>query len=268
MKNERIYLDDIAYIDTYIADETENYTRRAILIIPGGAYYNVVSGREGESVAFEFLAHGFNAFVLNYAVNRAKTFPAQLIEASCAIKHIKDNYEKYGIDPEEIYAVGFSAGGHLAASLATMWDKKEIYDAIDMPYGYNKPKGVILIYPVISAVSEYSSMFSIKNLLGTDEPTCEQLKAVSIELNVKETAVPLFIVHSASDTTVPVENSFLIAEAYSKLKIPFEMHIYPTGAHGFSLGNDITSKGRTDLLQREKWIDKAVSWIKDYISEK
>ena len=210
------------------------------------------------------MPYGYNAFVLHYSVGRTKKFPAQLIEASLAMKHIKDNAEEYGIDKDEVFAVGFSAGGHLCASLGVLWNKKEIYDAVDMEYGYNKPKGVMLIYPVISGISKFAHMGSFQNLWGTDTPTDEQLKKSSIELFVSEESSPAYIAHAADDSAVPVENSLMIASEYSKYKIPFEMHIYPKGEHGFALGNEITWSGKPEHIQEEnaKWIENAAAWAK------
>lgn len=262
MTTERIMLDESAYIDTYVADKASKYIRKAILVIPGGGYGGLCTATEGEPVALAFIPHGFNAFVLKYSVAGEKTFPAQLIQASKAIKHIRDNAQNYGINKDEIYVVGFSAGGHLAATVATMWNKKEIYDEIDMPYGYNKPKGVMLVYPVVSAVSEYTHKRSFNNLLGTENPTGEQLNEVSIELNVTEDACPAYIVHSANDTCVPVENSLMLAAKYSKHNIPFELHIYPEGEHAFALGNKITEFGDEQHSKEglSDWVKNAVRW--------
>lgn len=263
MITKKIMLDESACLDAYVADKAPEYTRKAILVIPGGAYWNVCADREGEPIALAFLPYGFNAFVLHYSVKGEGTFPTQLIQASLAIKHIKDNAKEYGIDKDEVYAVGFSAGGHLCASLGTLWDKKELYEEIDMPLGHNKPKGMILVYPVISGVSEYSHKDSFKNLFDTETPSKEQLKKGSIELCVSEKSVPAYIVHAANDSAVPVENSLMLAMQYSKFKIPFEMHIYPRGEHGFALGNEITWDGKDEFIQKanEKWIDSAVEWI-------
>jgi len=261
MKIQRIMLDDYAYLDAYVADKTEKHIRKAILVIPGGGYGGI-SDREGDPIALAFMPYGFNAFVLHYSVRGENTYPAQLIQASKAMKHIKDNAEEYGIDKDEVFAVGFSAGGHLCASLGVMWNRKEIYDEIDMPCGYNKPKGIMLVYPVISGVSEFAHKGSFQNLFGMDEPTYEQLKEASVELYVNEESSPSFIVHAANDTCVPVENSLIIAEAYSKCKVPFELHIYPRGEHGFSLANEITWDGKPEFIQEEnaKWVENAAMW--------
>ncbi len=111
MRFERIPLsstDEDIYMDAYIADPTQMFTRKAILVIPGGGYAHVCSDREGEPIAMAFLPYGYNAFVLSYSVDRQKTFPAQLIEASLAIKHIKDNAEEYGINPNKVFVFSIS----------------------------------------------------------------------------------------------------------------------------------------------------------------
>ena len=154
MKTERIELvagrPDV-WMDTYIAEPMKNFIRKALLIIPGGAY-EYCSARESEPVAMAFMPYGYNAFVLHYTVgvDSGRAFPTQLIEATLAIKHIKDHAEEYGIDPEQLFVVGFSAGGHLAGAVATMWKSEAVSAAVDMPYGYNKPKGAMLIYPMTS----------------------------------------------------------------------------------------------------------------------
>lgn len=259
---KKIYLDESAYLDVYVADKIEGCERKALLIIPGGGYGFVCSAREGEPIAHAFMPYGFNAFVLHYSVAGEKTFPAQLIQASKAMKHIKDNAEEYGILKDEVFAVGFSAGGHLCASLGVMWNKKEIYDEIDMPYGYNKPKGIMLMYPVISGVSEFAHMGSFYNLFASENPSEDQLKSASIELYVNDEVCPAYIVHAANDTCVPVENSLILAMEYSKINIPFEMHIYPNGAHGFGLGNKITWCGYEESAgdNISQWVDDAVRW--------
>jgi acetyl esterase/lipase len=179
------------------------------------------------------------------------------MQATKAIKHIKDNADEYGIDPENVFAVGFSAGGHLAASLGTMWKLPEIYNEIDMPYGYNKPKGVMLIYPVIS-----SHLGSFKNLLATAEPTEEMIAKVSIDKRVDTDSSPAFIMHTANDQTVNVSNALDVAAAYSKAGVPFELHIYPDAPHGVALGNKITmgSHPKYENAAIAEWIRHAAVW--------
>jgi acetyl esterase/lipase len=142
-----------------------------------------------------------------------------------------------------------------------MWHKDEIYEAVKMPYGYNKPNGVMLIYPVITGLGR-THKGSFINLLMTENPTEEQLKAVSIENNVDEKSSPMFIMHTSNDDLVNVRNSLVLAEALAKQDIKFELHIYPDAPHGIALGNKITSGNydRHENVAISKWIDNAAVW--------
>ena len=264
MKFDKIMLDEEAELWTYIADQNPWYKRKAMLVIPGGGYQFVDNFVEGDPVAQAFLPHGFNAFVLRYSVNKMQNkFPDQLIQATKAMKHIRDHAEEYGIDPEEVYAVGFSAGGHLCGTLATMWMRPELQEAVPMPYGYNKPKGVILVYPVVSGISEYAHKGSFQYLLCNENPSEEELASVSLENLVDENTSPAFIVHGSADEIVPVENSLILAGAYSKANIPFELHIYPGRRHGFGLGNEITSETDYHIGENiSRWVEQSVLWMK------
>ncbi len=264
MRIERIPLSDTdenIYLDAYIADSMPFCKRTPILIIPGGGYYNVCADREGEPIAMAFLPYGCNAFVLHYTVERRAPFPCQLVEAAKAIKYIKDNAEKYAIDADRLFVAGFSAGGHLAASTGVLWKNSEIYKQIDMPYGYNKPFGVMLLYPVISSKYEYHFQ-SFRNLFCTDTPTSEQLSAASIEKHVDSESAPAFIMHTADDNVVDVNNSLDCARAYAAAGVPFELHIYPHGPHGIALANGLTALGNPDYINEDvaKWVDLAVRW--------
>ena len=255
------------YMDAYIADKISGYTRSAILVIPGGGYAGICDDREGEPIALAFMAHGFNAFVLHYSVkeNSKQVYPTQLIEGAKAIKHIKDNACEYGIDKERVFTCGFSAGGHLAATLGILWDDKAIYEEINMPFGYNKPKGIMPIYPLVSGVEEFSTIDCFYNLLGTQSPSTEQLKEVSLELRVSENSAPAYIVHTSNDETVSVKNSLCLAQAYADCGAEFELHIYPDAPHGVALGNEITKCGieKYDNPAIADWVKNAAYWAKN-----
>lgn len=261
MIHKKIALDEFdedVFLEAYIADKVGDYVRNAILVIPGGGYSGVCSEREGEPIAMAFIPHGYNAFVLHYSAGK-KAFPAHLIQASAAIKHIRDHSKEYNINPDKVFAVGFSAGGHLAASLGTMWDRKEIYDSIDMTYGYNKPTGMMLIYPVISA--DYH-IGSFKNLFMEENVSDDKLKMCSIENRISEKSSPAYIIHSSNDEIVDVRNSLTLANAMASKKIKFEMHIYPDAPHGVALANEITKCGVEKWCNSSisKWVENAVEW--------
>ena len=256
--------DKRAYLEVYVADEIPNFVRKAILVVPGGGYTEVCHVREGEPIAMAFMPHGYNAFVLHYSVgSEGDIFPKQLLQASKAIKHIKDNADEYNIDPENVFAVGFSAGGHLVGTLGIMWDNREVNNALDMEFGYNKPKGVMMIYPVVTGINrEDAHMGSFINLIGKDEPTDEELIKYSLERHVNKNSSPAYIFHTYNDDLVPVKNSIYLAQAYVDAGVPCELHIYPDAPHGVALGNRIT---RCDIPKYEntaiaKWIENAVFW--------
>ena len=225
-----------------------------------------LSPREGEPVAQAFMPYGYNTFVLHYTVGKhsGKAFPAQLIEATLAIKHIKDHAEKYGIDPDELFVVGFSAGGHLAASVATMWKHEKVLAAVEMPYGYNRPKGAMLIYPMISP--DYSNCEKYDRawgtLLGCEKPTPEQLNEAAIERHVDADSTPAFVVHAFTDPVVDVRNVMILGKAYAEAGVPFEMHVYSDGTHGFSLANDVTANGKPEFINQRiaEWVRLATEW--------
>lgn len=251
--------DENAYLDVYADDVPGDYTRRALLVIPGGGYAIVCSAREGEPIGVAFAPYGFNYFVLHYSVKGKKTFPAQLIQASKAVAHIKDHAAEYHIDPNEVFAVGFSAGAHLTACLGTIWHLPAIYEATGIPYAYNKPKGVMLIYPVISA---YYHVGSFKNLYGKETITDEERDAVSLEKHVDENSCPAYLFHTANDPVVNVNNSLKLAEAYAAAKVPFELHVYPDGPHGVGLANEITACGNPAYINPhlDRWAKDAAKW--------
>ena len=226
MRYEKIWLDEEAWLETYISDPIGSYVRSAILVIPGGGYGAVCSDREGEPIAQAFIPYGYNAFVLHYSVGKGKTYPLQLIQASRAMKHIRDHAAEYHIDPKRVFVTGFSAGGHLAGSLGILWHRQEIYDAVEMPYGYNRPDGMMLVYPVISAKRECGHLASFVNLLGCAEPSEEELAYVSLENWVDEKSAPLYLVHTSNDQVVNIMNAVVLAGAYAAKGRLFEMHIY------------------------------------------
>ena len=253
--NEKVWL------DCYIAGKSV-HKRKAILVLPGGGYGCICNRREGEPVALAFMPYGFNAFVLGYSVGEGKaTFPQPLIEASLAIKHIKDNAEEYGIDADAVFATGFSAGGHLCAALGTMWHLDEVNKAIDMPLGYNKPKGIVPVYPVVSSDNSIWHDGSFQNIAS--EQTQEEYDRWSVEKWVDEKSSPAFIVHTANDQVVNVKNSLVLANAYANVKVPFELHIFENSPHGMSISNKITADNVAEYNNPHNahWVMLAAEWM-------
>ena len=239
------------------------FTKEAILVIPGGGYGMVCSDREGEPIALSYLSKGVTAFVLRYSVGKDAPINCPLVEASAAIAYIRKNAASLEVDPSKIYAVGFSAGGHLCASLGTLWHKEGVAKKANIEYGENMPNGVVLCYPVISGIN-HPHIGSFHNLIGTKEPTKEQLEEYSLELHVDEKSAPAFIVHTAEDQLVPVQNALAIATAYANATRPFELHVYPHGPHGMALANHVTAGGVAAYIDEryERWVDDSLAFFR------
>ena len=252
------------YMDAYVADRM-TFDRDAVLVLPGGAYRMVCDEREGEPIALAFLARGINAFVLHYSVGEEYHYPSHLTEASCAMVYLKDHSDELGINKDRIFAVGFSAGGHLAGSLAILHKEPLVLDLLGIEQGDNKPCGAILSYPVVSALCKTHEE-SFANLGGKPfELLSESEKrALSLECNVDSDSVPLFIWHTAEDEAVPVVGSLRLAEAYYNAERPFTLRVYPYGQHGLALANEITAgeNGEYTAPFADEWVDASVKWMK------
>lgn len=228
-------------LTAYCPDNSEeidkNARRISVLICPGGGY-SIVSFREAEPVALAFTAFGYNAFVLNYECDPVR-YPQALLQLSAAMALIRGKADEFNVDVDKIAVCGFSAGGHLAACLGTLWDEPFIRETLGINEGANRPNAMILGYPVITS-GKYAHKGSFEALLGEDASP-EMLRQLSLETRVSKKTPPAFIWHTFEDTYVPVENSLLFARALRENGIPFELHIFPRGVHGMSLCNKITA---------------------------
>jgi len=263
---ERFYLteDQRVHLTAYIQEfspEMQNWEKRpAVLVCPGGGYM-ATSDREAEPIALSFAAKGFHAFVLRYSVKEHAKFPNPLVEASKAMKIIRENAGKWHIDPDRIAVCGFSAGGHLAASLGTLWNDPEIMSLSGVQHGENRPNALILCYPVIHCDLEgFGWMW--KMVIG-DRDAEGMRKKLSCELNVGSHTPPTFLFHTYMDNLVPVEHSLLFANALAQNDIPFEAHIFQMGVHGLSLSNELTSNGQKELEDPEaaRWMELCTAWL-------
>ena len=263
MRVERIPLDPsdpACYLETYVPDKVVPKTHPAMLVIPGGAYWMVCSDREGEPVALAFLPHGFQGFVLHYSVQEKARFPRPLVQAMRAVAWIRDHAEECAVDPERIFALGFSAGGHLCASLGTLWHLKDVAAEAGTVPERVRPRGVIPVYPVISSDADITHSGTFTTLAGPDPAEWDKW---SLEKRVDERAVPMCLIHTAEDA-VSVQNSLRLASALNKHGVPFEMHVYQTAPHGMALCNDITSCGNPahEDPHNATWVTIAAEWAK------
>ena len=249
---------------------TQNYSelclppRRAMLILPGGGY-GFCSDREGEPIAKAFNALGFNSFVLYYSLNEKAKFPTPLREASEAMVYIKRNAERYHIDPEQVYVCGFSAGGHLAASLGTLWNTEDA--AIpDMKPGENKPRGMVLAYPVITVTGEYRNSYTADNIMGRhveDGESGDDCDRYSPDKRVTKDTVPAFIWNTRDDDAVLTQNSEMMVRALTDAGIPYEYHCFGHGPHGLALANyetHVLNKGYI-IPEIARWPQMVLNWI-------
>lgn len=234
----------IPQIEVYLPNK-KSATGQGVIICPGGGYSILAYDWEGTDVAKLLNANGIAAFVLKYRLpdSLSSTAPNQvpLIDAKQAMRLVREKASEWNILPNKIGIMGFSAGGHLAATLSTHFEKD------------TRPDFSILIYPVISMDKNITHMGSRTNLIGKN-PTDAMIKLYSNELHVTGKTPPSFLIHATDDDGVPVENSLLYYQALKKNKVPAEMHIYPFGGHGFGLAN-----GNKSL---DSWPTLMINWLK------
>jgi len=244
-------------ITAYIAPK-EKATGAAVMICPGGGYGILAASHEGSDFAKWFNERGISAFVLKYRLPNEKAMTHQhevpLMDAMQAMKLIRQHAGKWNIDLNKIGVMGFSAGGHLAATLSTHYNmgEKASEEA--------KPNFSMLIYPVISLSPELAHGGSRDNLLGPEKSE-ELIKYYSNEMQVSAKTPPAFLVHAMDDGAVPVENSIEYYLALKKLKIPAEMHLYPVGGHGYGFRTEGKGSLANWPAAMEGWL-KAMGYMK------
>jgi acetyl esterase/lipase len=209
-------------------------TGTAIVITPGGGYSFVAINHEGRQIANWLNSLGIAAFVVKYRVGPKYHHPIELGDAQRAVRLVRARAAEFRIQPDHVGIMGFSAGGHLAATVATHFDAgnpgaSDPIDRVDC-----RPDFVILGYPVISFIGPYVHRGSVMSLLG-DNPDPNVLKGLSDELQVTPQTPPTFLVTTGEDTTVPPENSMAFYQALRKAGVPAELHIFEKGGHGMGL---------------------------------
>lgn len=249
----------------YFGIDDRSEPRDAMLVIPGGGYGAVCSDREGYPIADAYRMQGMNAFVLHYSVgDKIQSEIDPLYQASLAMVHIKENAEKYNINPERVFCVGFSAGGHLAGSLATLWNRADVSEKLGANAGRNRPTGAVLCYAVTLGNSSDGCGMTFKNLLKDKATDAQAVASFSLEKNIGDHTAPAFIMHTFDDALVPLDNALKLGLAYKDKNIPFEMHIYPHGPHGMALANKVTWIGNPDYVNPAiaRWVEDSVKWMK------
>ena len=223
----------------------------AVIIFPGGGYHINAIGHEGLDVARKLNEWGIAAFVVKYRIPNDATMPNKEIgplqDAQQAISLVRDNASKWKINPEKVGIMGFSAGGHLASTAATHFNKP----LIDTKIANLRPDFLILGYPVISFTDTLAHLGSRENLLGKS-PTREKIFEYSNEFQVTAQTPPTFIIHASDDKGVVPANSIAFYESLLKHNVPAELHIYERGGHGFGMDNPTTE---------EEWMETLRNWV-------
>ena len=236
-----------------------------IVVCPGGGYAMVCMSYEGVDVAAHYYDAGFNALVLDYyTADKIKALDPT-IQVALAVKYVREHAEELHADPNKIITCGFSAGGHLAGSAGILWNIPEVKEALgDAPEGIDRPNGMILCYPVVTA-GEFAHRGSFENLTGIKGYGDDVVNKFSLEKNVDSTTPPAFIWHTVTDNCVPINNSILLVNAYLENKRPFEAHIYPKGPHGMGLCRPDSPSQYPEANDPHvaTWAGLSVMWVKD-----
>ena len=261
-------MEAVGNLYTYFLDSSiemrPNEKRPVILMCPGGGY-EMTSDREAEPMAMQFLTMGYHVAVLRYSVCPVR-YPAALLQVAESVLYLKEHADEYHIDPEKIVVQGCSAGGHLAANYGIAWNRPFLTKLMGME---NDPErlcvaGLLLCYPVITS-GEKAHEESFRNLLG--EQYEEKKEELSLENQVTPDTPPTFLLHTATDETVPVENSLYFFQACLQQGVSAELHIYPVGGHGLSLANEETCRANGIGVQKEcqSWIGLAQTWLEEIL---
>ena len=248
----------VPHLTTYLHGEDAG-ERPCMLVVPGGGYC-YVSPREGELIARKFYGFGFNAFVLTYTVNALMNCPLEkqpMKDLARAVRLIRKRAAEFRIRKDKVVICGFSAGGHLCASLCVHW--KELQDE---RFGGEsaRPDAAILSYPVITS-GPFAHRGSIECLAGKDADA-ETLEYWSLEKQVTEDTPPCFLWHTATDGSVPVENSEMFAAALRAHNVPYAMHVFSAGHHGLSLADEDWAAGRFCDPYTLEQIERAAEAVK------
>lgn len=227
-----------------------------ILVAPGGSYRRVVLDKEGSALASFFNARGYTLFVMTYRMpgdGHEEGADAPLADVQRAMRAIRAGAAEWKLDPARIGVLGFSAGGHVAASLGTRHDEV-VYAPVDAADEFPaRPAFMALVYPVITMGDAHHHSGSRHELIG-DTPTDAQIRHYSLEERATRDAPPTFLLHAADDPAVKVENSLAMFSALRRLGVPVEMHIFERGKHGFGIRD---AQG----LPVAVWPELMMNWI-------
>jgi len=299
MLTKKIQLfDDNAYANlyTYILDPdiTHNVFKKrpAIIVCPGGGYM-LSATKEGEAVATRFLAKGYHTFVLRYStyfkdrtvnlneippLNERSSYPGPLIELMESIRIIKENAEEWYIDTENIFVLGFSAGGHMAASLGVRWDDKLLLKRFQE--GLNpslfKPKGILLCYPAVDVENSKENLLKHENpgtkkqgefiypaIFGHANPTKDQVEYLNIKNYIRKDMPPVFLWHTYDDKITSSKDSAEFIYELIQKDVKCEFYLFAKGKHGLALSDETYANSKDDINKEvSEWVQLADNWMK------
>jgi acetyl esterase/lipase len=206
------------------------------VVCPGGGYARLAD-HEGHNVAVWLNGIGVTAAVLKYRLGPRYRHPAPLQDVARAIRTVRARAKDWGVNPGRIGVIGFSAGGHLASTVATQFDAGDAAAADPVERFSSRPDVAVLAYPVISMEARIAHAGSRNNLLGPN-PSADLVQALSTDRRVTARTPPTFLFHTVDDAVVLVENSLQFAAALRGAKVPYELHVFETGRHGVGLALD------------------------------
>lgn len=275
-------------VTAYILDESSEFRnglqRPTVIICPGGGYL-FCSDREAEPVAMTFLRKGFNAFVLRYTVGedgkRTKVYRDALKDLGDTILLVKNNAKKWNIDVNKLILTGFSAGGHLCASMSSLWKDEDLKAACNISGDELRTSAAILGYPLTSMevmvdkiakmdnVPDWMSNFIPKAniaLMGTPLPNKDEQYTYSPISFVNSETVPTYIWHTSTDGLVFAEQALRYALSLDQCSVPYELHVFGKGEHGLSVADETIMRDKSDICEYcQPWIDMAFHWLNEVV---
>lgn len=255
MEIQKHLINETAWVELYHQNSpalSQDNPLPALIICPGGSYEHI-SERESEPLAFAFLAQGYQVFILNYTVMNKGThhnfLNQNLQEVRAVFELINKHHRAWNIDPQKVFLLGCSAGGHLAASYCTS-------------HPFYQAKGLLLCYPVTSFSLGWPKEHPHFNF------PLEDCSIYDSNLAISAHTPPTFIWHTGSDLTVPIANSLVFCEHLAKVQVPFEAHFFEKGPHGLGLANRATAPTERHFVPDvQRWFPWALNWLERHLKK-